>query len=106
MKFNKNPYLFINNLNADVPGKPNPLLLSLLIACKFNGELYTDGEDFVTIIGDKCYRHDGEIDMIDHKEYFRFDKLSLLGVSELYENIKWFFIDGSREETFEDFYLN
>lgn len=106
MKFNNNPYLFINNLNADIQGKPNTFLLSLIIACKFNGELYTNGENFVTIIGDKCYSHDGEVDMINHKEYFRFDKLSLLHVSELYETLKWFFIEESSCDSLEDFYLN
>lgn len=106
MNFNENPYLFINNLNADITNKPNPFLISLMTACKFNGELYTNGEDFVTIIGDKCYSHDGEVDMVDYKEYFRFDKLSLLQISEMYETIKWFFIDQSLCDNSEDFYLN
>lgn len=90
----KNPYLFINNINAELRN-PNPFLISLMLSCKFNGVMYTNGEEFVTIINDRVYSSTQEVDVdyISKGEFFKFDKLSLLSLADTYNSLKWFFIE-------------
>lgn len=90
------PYIFLTNVNNEIKN-PYPLLVILILSSKFKSTIYTNGKEFVTIIDNKCYDSEGEIDMIDNKLYKRFDKLSLLAIFEIYESIKWFFIDEADE---------
>ena len=95
MKYvDKNPYLFINNINAELKN-PNPFLISLMLSCKFKGVMYTDGNKFITLIKGRVYDSKGElnISILDNGNFFKFDKLSLLSVAEVYTSLKWFFIE-------------
>lgn len=89
--YDKNPYLFLNNLRNDVEF-PSPFLISLIMASKFNGEVYTNGGDFVTKIKGRFYDYQSEVDASEVEDYIKFDTLSLLTISKLYDKIKWFFI--------------
>lgn len=96
MEENLTPYIYLTNINNEVKN-PYPLLVILILSSKFRGKIYTNGKDFVTVIDSKWYNSVGEIDTIDVNKYKEFDKLSLLNIFEIYDSIKWFFIDEADE---------
>ena len=101
MKQELTPYLFLSNLNNELDN-PYPLWVALVLAYKFKGDIYTNGDNVVTIIDGRCYNSWIEIDMVDFSEYSRFDKLSLLTVAEIYDSMKWFIIDQGENYDEED----
>jgi hypothetical protein len=105
MNANNNPYLFINNIRNEVR-LPSPMLMALIMSCKFNGDVYTNGDSFIVNIDGKYFDCFNEVDLDNFDAYVKFDTLSLLTIADLYEDIKWFFIEQSRDEYYDDFYLN
>jgi hypothetical protein len=104
-----NPYNWINNFRCELAGETvNQTIFSLMLANKFKGDVYVNTDeyeilDMVVLIDGVYYDIEGIVESgdIPIDEYVKYDKLSLISHTETYNQVKWWFLNETKDEHYQ-----